>query len=231
MVSRRRSRTRCVRRTVSERFSSSSWKGGVSEGLRISIACASTSTSPLAIFGLVVPSGRRRTTPVTFRTNSLRMRSAVAKVSLRSGSDTTCASPSRSRRSMKITPPWSRRRGAEHHRIEKRQGAAQGHGEPDHRQNRDARCCKAPERSERSEKTHRQGERGALLAIGSGFRLTEKQRVVEADAENEQKRNQMEQRQTDPEQPEAGHRHRNRRVHGQHDPQRLAHAAQPEAEQ
>src|SRR6266852_2331330 len=76
-------------------------------------------------------------------------------------------------------------RGAEHHRIKKRQGAAQGHGEPNRRQNRDARCCKAPERSERSEKTHRQGERGALLAIGSGFRLTEKQRVVEADAENE----------------------------------------------
>ena len=33
--------TRCSRRTVSDRFSSSSWNGGVGEALRISIACAS----------------------------------------------------------------------------------------------------------------------------------------------------------------------------------------------
>src|SRR6188474_936524 len=92
-------------------------KGGVTAGFRISSSCASTSISPLFRLELIVPSGRRRTTPVTRSTNSLRTRSAVAKVSLRSGSLTTCTSPSRSRRSMKITPPWSRRRWAQPKRV------------------------------------------------------------------------------------------------------------------
>src|SRR4029078_2565686 len=34
-----------------------------------------------------------------------------------SGSQTTCTRPSRSRRSMKITPPWSRRRCAQPRRV------------------------------------------------------------------------------------------------------------------
>jgi len=42
--------------------------------------------------------------------DELRTRSAVAKVCSVSGSKTTCTRPSRSRRSTKITPPWSRRR-------------------------------------------------------------------------------------------------------------------------
>ena len=50
------------------------------------------------------------------RTRSARARPG-AKASLRSGSHTTCASPSRSRRSMKITPPWSRRRCAQPHSV------------------------------------------------------------------------------------------------------------------
>ncbi len=60
---RRRSSTRCCRRTVSDRFSSSSWNGGVGAAFRISISCASTSISPETRFGLAVPSGRGRTTP------------------------------------------------------------------------------------------------------------------------------------------------------------------------
>jgi len=58
-----------------------------------------------AMFGLTVPSdaGERRRS--TLSTYSLRTFSAVANVALRSGSETTCASPSRSRKSMKITPP------------------------------------------------------------------------------------------------------------------------------
>ena len=43
-------------------------------------------------------------------TNSLRRLSATANSSGASGSQTTWTNPSRSRRSMKITPPWSRRR-------------------------------------------------------------------------------------------------------------------------
>ena len=59
---------------------------------------------------MTVPSGRGRTVPVTATQNSLRSVSAIAKVAARSGSQTTCTRPSRSRRSMKMTPPWSRRR-------------------------------------------------------------------------------------------------------------------------
>ena len=62
---RRRSMTRFVSRTVSDRFSSSSWNGGVCEAFRISMSCASTSISPVKSSGLTVPSGRGRTSPVT----------------------------------------------------------------------------------------------------------------------------------------------------------------------
>jgi hypothetical protein len=57
---RRRSTTRCVRRTVSERFSSSSWNGGVSEAFSTVSSCASTSISPDVSEGFTVPSGRPR---------------------------------------------------------------------------------------------------------------------------------------------------------------------------
>ena len=62
-------------------------------------------TLPVRILGLPMPSGRGRTRPLTLSTYSERMRSASAKISRRSGSKTTCNRPSRSRRSMKITPP------------------------------------------------------------------------------------------------------------------------------
>ena len=71
---------------------------------------ANISTLPEARLALAVPAGRARTSPVMLTTNSLRRLSATAKSSGASGSQTTCTSPSRSRRSMKITPPWSRRR-------------------------------------------------------------------------------------------------------------------------
>ncbi len=110
MTGRRRSSTRCVSRVVSERLSSSSWNGGVTDGFSTRISCARISISPDFIVGLTVPSGRLRTTPRTSTQYSLRSDSAVANVSARSGSQTICAMPSRSRRSMKMTPPWSRRR-------------------------------------------------------------------------------------------------------------------------
>ena len=50
--------TRCVRRTVSERFSSSSWNGGVSDAFSTVSSCASTSISPDVRDGFTVPSGR-----------------------------------------------------------------------------------------------------------------------------------------------------------------------------
>ena len=74
------------------------------------MSCASTSISPETRFGLAPPSGRSRTRPVTRITNSLRSDSAAANVAARSGLKTICTRPSRSRRSTKMTPPWSRRR-------------------------------------------------------------------------------------------------------------------------
>ncbi|CFW48203.1 Uncharacterised protein [Bordetella pertussis] len=64
-----------------------------------------------------MPSGRRRTRPVMLMQNSLRRRSAVPKASALSGSNTICARPVRSRRSMKMTPPWSRRRFTQPYRV------------------------------------------------------------------------------------------------------------------
>lgn len=52
-----------------------------------------------------VPAGRLRTRPVICTQNSLRRPSAALNISARSGSHTTCTRPSRSRRSMKMTPP------------------------------------------------------------------------------------------------------------------------------
>jgi hypothetical protein len=75
------------------------------------------STSPLASFGFTVPSSRRWTVPVTLSTNWFRTCSAILKTSVRCGRQTTCASPSRSCRSMKITPPWSRGRLAKPHSV------------------------------------------------------------------------------------------------------------------
>ena len=92
-------------------------KGGVADGVEDLDLVRQHLDLAARRSAFTVPSGRRRTLPVTCSTNSLRTRSAVAKVSARSGSQTTCARPSRSRRSMKITPPWSRRRCAQPQRV------------------------------------------------------------------------------------------------------------------
>ncbi|MNT56172.1 hypothetical protein D3C72_1934550 [compost metagenome] len=90
MYGRRRSSTRCVRRVVSDRFSSSIWNGGVTEALSTFSSWHSTSIWPLLSLSLVVPSGRGRTRPTTCTQNSLRTSSAVLNISARSGSHTTC---------------------------------------------------------------------------------------------------------------------------------------------
>ena len=60
--------------------------------------------------GFSIPSGRRRTRPLTAIQYSARRRWACWWVcGLISGSKTTWVIPSRSLRSIKITPPWSRR--------------------------------------------------------------------------------------------------------------------------
>jgi hypothetical protein len=70
-----------------------------------------TSTSPVGIFGLFVPAGRCRTLPVMRTTHSLRNEAARSNSSFgkSDGSKTLCVRPSRSRTSMKIKPPRSRR--------------------------------------------------------------------------------------------------------------------------
>ena len=77
-----------------------------------SAAATSSSISPVARFGLTLPASRRTTCPAAEITCSGRSRSAAACASPRavSGWKTSCTSPVRSRRSMKISPPWSRRR-------------------------------------------------------------------------------------------------------------------------
>src|ERR1700741_89825 len=67
--------------------------------------------SPVAISGLALPSGRISTTPETATQNSARRRCAWASTS--GARNTTCATPEESRRSMKMTPPWSRRRATQ----------------------------------------------------------------------------------------------------------------------
>ncbi len=68
---------------------------------------ATTSTSPVGRSGLTLRCSRAATSPTTLTTYSLR-RSWAAPVSTSSRA-TTCTMPLASRRSMKATPPWSRR--------------------------------------------------------------------------------------------------------------------------
>jgi hypothetical protein len=90
---------------------SSSWNGRGALSPRTVSDAASTSISPVAISGLALPSGRISTTPVTATQNSARNRWAWASTS--GARNTTWAMPDASRRSMKITPPWSRRRATQ----------------------------------------------------------------------------------------------------------------------
>ena len=78
-----------------------------------------TSTSPVGIFGLFVPSGRARTLPVMRTTHSLRSAAACSNRSFgkSDGSKTVWVRPSRSRTSMKISPPRSRREWTQPSRV------------------------------------------------------------------------------------------------------------------
>src|SRR4051794_23795676 len=70
-----------------------------------------TSISPVGSSGFSLPSGRRRTSPVTSTQYSLRRWWAS------SSRTTTCTYPEASRRSTKTTPPWSRRRATQPARV------------------------------------------------------------------------------------------------------------------
>src|SRR5688572_7980557 len=70
-----------------------------------------TSISPVGSSGFSLPSGRRRTSPVTSRQYSLRRWWAS------SSRTTTWTYPEASRRSRKTTPPWSRRRATQPARV------------------------------------------------------------------------------------------------------------------
>src|SRR3954470_4950954 len=70
-----------------------------------------TSISPVGRSGFSLPSGRRRTSPVTSTQYSLRRWCAS------SSRTTTWTYPDASRRSRKTTPPWSRRRATQPARV------------------------------------------------------------------------------------------------------------------
>ncbi len=82
--------------------------GSGADSLSTSTAVAITSTSPVGRLGFWFPSGRMETVPETLRQNSLRRLCATASSRM-----TTCTTPLASRRSMKATPPWSRRRATQ----------------------------------------------------------------------------------------------------------------------
>ena len=64
-VGRRRSSTRCVRRVVSDRFSSSSWNGGVTEVQHFQLVAQHFDLAAGQVV-VSVPAGRERTLPTTF---------------------------------------------------------------------------------------------------------------------------------------------------------------------
>ncbi len=89
-------------------------KGGVGDSARRSAPATDSSISPVAILGLTVPSSRRTTSPSTLSTCSERSVPASACASGDvSGWKTSWSTPLRSRRSMKIRPPRSRRRATQ----------------------------------------------------------------------------------------------------------------------
>src|SRR5699024_2742633 len=85
-------------------------KGGVFALFNTVILVAATSISPVFISGLIVESSRLTTLPVTSTTYSLLTPSATATASSECfGLNTTCTIPDLSRKSIKISPPKSRR--------------------------------------------------------------------------------------------------------------------------
>ena len=99
-------------------ISSSIGKGGVFASDRTRISRASTSTSPVASFGFTV-SAERADDLADHGDHVLARagRPAACAVGDTSGRATTWQIPSRSRRSMKTTPPWSRRVAAQPIRV------------------------------------------------------------------------------------------------------------------
>ena len=87
---------------------------------KTSSAVAPTSISPVGILGLFVPAGRWRTLPVMLTTHSLRRAEAWSKSSSlgkSDGSKTVLGAASRSRMSMKMRPPRSRREWTQPDRV------------------------------------------------------------------------------------------------------------------
>ncbi len=86
-------------------------KGGVSASASSSASLTLISTSPVGSFGLTVSGSRFTTAPAALRTSSARSLWPSSNAPpASSGLKTSWTSPVRSRRSMKIRPPWSRRR-------------------------------------------------------------------------------------------------------------------------
>jgi hypothetical protein len=84
--------------------------GGVFASLIIVTFSAWTSIVPVFRFGFIVPTSRATTVPTISSTNSLRIFSATSRASFdKSGLNTTWTIPERSRRSIKMSPPKSRR--------------------------------------------------------------------------------------------------------------------------
>src|SRR5512140_307887 len=111
---RRRSRYRYLSLRSSDALMPSSiGNGGVSARFRIVRAVARTSIPPVGRSAFTASAPRAMTAPVTSTTNSLRSSLARARTAAsgrNSASKTTWARPERSRRSMKTSSPWSRRR-------------------------------------------------------------------------------------------------------------------------
>ena len=97
-----------MRRISSETLpASEGLKGGVSALFRSVAVVASISIWPVASLSFAFAS-RMRHLPSMEMTSSLRKVLANSRASGLSGWKTICVMPSRSRRSMKMTPPWSR---------------------------------------------------------------------------------------------------------------------------
>ena len=86
--------------------------GSGAASLSTSTSVAITSISPVGRLAFWLPSGRAETVPVTLRQYSLRRLCATASSRM-----TTWTTPLASRRSMKATPPWSRRRATQPARV------------------------------------------------------------------------------------------------------------------
>ncbi len=86
------------------------WKGSTSDLFNNWSSSTITSNVPVESSLLIMPSGRKLTLPFTAITNSWRSCSPrLSKSLLWAGSKTTCVSPKRSRKSINMTCPWSRR--------------------------------------------------------------------------------------------------------------------------